>query len=175
MYYPCQSEAILVSSFSADLLLRHKEAIKIQRQFKLLSGAGKVTIHGLGSLGSQGCWAPWAPYGAGLLGLWAPEGDAMYLLCSQWCWAPKGAGLPSLLGSQVDWAPYDHCSLGSIGSLGSQDCWASVVRGLLMLLGSRGYWAPVITGLPRLLGSRDNGAPDVTVGHYGSIPIKKMH
>ena len=44
MYYPCQSEAILVSSFSADLLLRHKEAIKIQRQFKLLSGANKTVL-----------------------------------------------------------------------------------------------------------------------------------
>ena len=44
MYYPCQSEAILVSSFSADLRLRHKEAIKIQRQFKLLSGANKTVL-----------------------------------------------------------------------------------------------------------------------------------
>ena len=73
---------------------------------------GKVTIHGLGSLGSQGCWAPWAPYGAGLLGLWAPEGDVLsglsMVLGSLGCWtawAPKGDGLPRLLGSRVDWAP----------------------------------------------------------------------
>ena len=44
-------------------------------------------------------WAPWAPYGAGLLGLWAPEGDVPSVLSmvlgSQGCWAPEFAGLPS--------------------------------------------------------------------------------
>ena len=145
-----QNLLILVKSWSVSYLVLPKFVPSyIWQSYNSWSGLpGLPRV--LGSLGSIWCWAP---YGAGLLGLWAPEGDAMYLLCSQWCWAPKGAGLPSLLGSQVDWAPYDHCSLGSIGSLGSQDCWASVVRGLLMLLCSRGYWAPVITGLPRLLGS----------------------
>ena len=58
---------------------------------------GKVTIHGLGSLGSQGFWAPWAPYGAGLLGLWAPEGDVPSVLSmvlgSRGYWAPELIGL----------------------------------------------------------------------------------
>ena len=77
----------------------------------------------LGSLGSIWCWAP---YGAGLLGLWAPEGDVPSVLSmvlgSQGCWAPEGAGLPRVLGSQ--------------------GCWAPKGAGLPRLLGSRVDWAP---------------------------------
>ena len=125
---------------------------------------GKVTIHGLGSLGSQGCWAPWAPYGAGLLGLWAPESDVLsglsMVLGSLGCWAPEVTGLPSWLGSL--WPLFSRINRlpGLPRLLGSQGCWAPVVRGFLMLLDSRGYWAPEITGLPRLLGSWGYWAPE---------------
>ena len=48
---------------------------------------------------------------SGLPGLPDLPGLPSMPLGSQGCWAPEVTGLQSSIGSQVDWAPYDHCAM----------------------------------------------------------------